>query len=111
MILRTRLMPDYWGLCLHPALIIVGRKAGADLIAHEKVHAQQMRDAGWLRYVWRYLFYRDWRMLYEVEAYTTSARIMPHNIDFFARTLAGFPYFLGITAAQAKSAILKGLGQ
>lgn len=74
MILHTRL-PAIFGaqaMCLAPWLILLhpARAGDAALIAHEQMHAEQMREVGGAVQFWlRYLLCRDCRQRFEVEAY------------------------------------------
>lgn len=59
------LLEDYWG--------------NKPLIAHEKIHVEQMRREGWLKYRIKYTYYTlrygYWNNPYEVEAYKVSGAI------------------------------------
>lgn len=59
-----------------------------------------MRNAGWGRFVWRYVFSRRWRTLYEVEAYRISIGHGMH-IDRAAYFLST-KYWLRVSPQQAK---------
>jgi hypothetical protein len=94
-------MPAHAGICLHPRLILIGRSAGADVVAHEQEHAAQQRRDSWLRWVWRYFTSRNSRLAYEADAYAASARVSPWALPEYARALAGSLYRLSLTEQQA----------
>ncbi|HSW17863.1 MAG TPA: hypothetical protein VLJ86_11590 [Ramlibacter sp.] len=95
------------GMTLTPRLIVVRPECRGDLglIAHEQVHARQMRRDGLLRFWWRYATSRRHRLAYEVEAYRVS---IAHGLPLgsAARTLAA-GYWLRIDEAQARAALLQ----
>jgi hypothetical protein len=72
------------------------------LILHEEQHFSQQRDDGKLRWLWRYVTSREWRVWYEVDAYAKEIawymRQPGYDIemlsDFFARLLRKWSYFL-----------------
>jgi hypothetical protein len=94
------------GMCLHPRLILLrpARKDDAVLMAHELVHAHQMRRVGWLRWVAAYLFDPQFRQAAEAEAYRESARLNPSGLHRYANALATL-YRLDLTYAQARELI------
>jgi hypothetical protein len=108
-IVHTRLLVWACGMTLTPRLIVLHPRwrHDAGLIAHEKVHAMQMRRDGLLRFWWRYATSRRHRLAYEVEAYRVS---MDHGCTLAsaARTLAT-GYWLGIDERQAREALVAGV--
>lgn len=73
-------MPRISGLNVVPGLILVDRSQ-ADawdpwrryaLVAHERVHDEQMARDGFARWLARYVFSVCWRIEYEAEAYATN---------------------------------------
>ena len=71
MILHTRLLFFAAGFTVSPRLIVIHSKYRDDkpLLAHERVHQQQMALVGTLTFWWRYLFDKEFRQQAEVEAY------------------------------------------
>jgi hypothetical protein len=106
LIVHTRLLLWASGMTVTPRLIVLRPECRGDagLLAHEQVHAAQMRRDGLLRFWWRYGSSRRHRLAYEVEAYRVS---IAHgcSIGRAARTLAT-GYWLGITEQQARQALL-----
>jgi hypothetical protein len=94
------------GMCLHPRLILLrpARKDDAVLMAHELVHAEQMRRVGWFRWVVGYLLAPMFRQDAEAEAYRESYRLNPSGLHRYANALATL-YRLDLTYAQAKALI------
>lgn len=96
-------------MTITPRLIVLHPRwrHDAGLIAHEEVHARQMRRDGVLRFWWRYATSRRYRLACEVEAYRVS---MAHG-----STLAGAAralsrgYWLGISDQQARDALRDGV--
>jgi hypothetical protein len=95
----------FWadGMTLAPGLVLVHPRVRRDpgLLAHEAVHARQMREVGMVRFWWLYFTCRPFRLWAEVEAYRVSLQYQPAGLRHFARAIAG-GYLLGITAAQAE---------
>ncbi|MBL0420864.1 hypothetical protein JI739_10955 [Ramlibacter sp. AW1] len=106
MIVHSRMLVWACGMTVTPRLIIIHPRfrGHPGLLAHEKVHAEQMRRDGLLRFWWRYASSRRHRLAYEVEAYRVS---MAHGCTLAsaARTLAT-GYWLGIDEQQARHALL-----
>lgn len=100
MILYT---PILWadGFTPLPNLMILksSQRGNATLIAHEKVHQNQMRRDGVLKFWFRYLT-PEWRLIYEVEAYKESYRLRPESLYFYAKSLAE-DYCLDISTDEA----------
>jgi hypothetical protein len=95
------------GMCLHPRLVLLrpARKDDAVLMAHELVHAKQMKEDGWFRWLFRYAT-KAGRLAYEVPAYQESYRLNPNGLHRYANALATL-YRLDLTYAQAKELISK----
>lgn len=64
----------------------------AALRAHELKHVEQVEDAGFCRFYWRYLVSRRWRTTYEAEAYAVSIRLGDSTIEQAARQLSSWLY-------------------
>ena len=96
-------VPWLWadGFTVLPNLMFIktSHKDDQVLIAHERVHQNQMRRDGVLTFWFRYLI-PEWRLNYEVEAYKESYRLRPESLYFYAKTLAE-NYKLNITVDQA----------
>jgi len=75
-------------------------KNSVALHKHEETHQMQMRRDGLLKFWFRYLFSKKYRLNYEVEAYRVQ---ISHgaSLDGCAKHLAEM-YFLGIDIDQAK---------
>jgi hypothetical protein len=106
-IVHTRLLVWASGMTVTPRLIVIHASCRGDrgLIAHEQVHAMQMRRDGLLRFWWRYATSRSHRLAYEVEAYRVSIS-HGYPLGSAARTLAN-GYWLRIDEAQARQALLR----
>ena len=65
------LMFGWWGSAPLPWLMFLtyAQKDNAALIAHERCHQDQQRRDGVLTFWVRYVFNKDWRYKYELEAY------------------------------------------
>jgi hypothetical protein len=108
MILETSIFPLFWfskvaAITVSQSLIIVrpGCKT-PELLAHEAVHQDQMKQLGFLgtpRFWLNYWFSKEFRKNAEVEAYKVSIQ---HGIPLenCAEYLVSF-YSLGITKEQA----------
>lgn len=106
-VIYTNLMPkDVDGMCLHPRLILIrpARKDDTVLMAHELVHAKQMRRVGWFRFWASYLTDAQFRTEAEAEAYRESYRLNPAGLHRYANALATL-YRLDLTYAQARELI------
>ena len=71
---------------------------------HEETHQQQMRDDGILLFWFRYLFLKQWRLQYEVEAYKVQIAAgapLEGCADYLSRM-----YYLSITIDQARKLLL-----
>jgi hypothetical protein len=102
----------FWadGMTLAPWLVLVHPRARGDtgLLAHERVHCEQMRRTGTFRFWALYLASRSFRLACEVEAYRASLRHHQGGLRCFANHLAR-GYFLGITPAEAERMLIRGL--
>jgi hypothetical protein len=89
-ILATPLL--FWadGMTVAPGLVLVHPRVRWDrgLLAHEAVHARQMREVGLLRFWWWYFTCPAFRLWAEVEAYRVSLQHQPGGLRHFARALA-----------------------
>jgi hypothetical protein len=66
-----RLLFGFGGAAWIPGIILIGESHAGNtaLIAHEQCHHDQQRRDGYLRWCWRYVTSKKWRLRYEVEAY------------------------------------------
>ena len=79
-------------------------KGSVSLHKHEETHQQQMRDDGILLFWFRYLFSKQWRLQYEVEAYKVQIAAgapLEGCADYLSRM-----YYLDITIDQARKLLL-----
>lgn len=106
--MKTMAIPHLWvaAITLAPNFMLVrkGLAITPDLLAHEQVHASQMRQHGWLRFVLLYLLSRRHRAAFEVAAYRTSMAngMSPHTAAHHLATV----YWLGINHQQALSLLI-----
>ena len=109
-LLYTRWLLWADGMTLAPWLVLIHPRARGDagLVAHERVHCEQMRRIGTLRFWGLYLFDRGFRLASEVEAYSASLRHHEGGLRYFAAHLAR-GYFLGITTDEAERLLRRGL--
>jgi hypothetical protein len=109
-LLHTRLLLWADGMTVAPWLVLIHPRARGDegLIAHERVHCDQMRRTGTVRFWLLYLLSRRFRLACEVEAYRASLRHRQGGLRCFARALAR-GYFLGITPDEAEQLLVQGL--
>jgi hypothetical protein len=102
-VLATSLL--FWadGMTVAPNLVLVHPRVRGDagLLAHEAVHARQMREVGLLRFWWWYFTCPAFRLWAEVEAYRVSLVHQPAAIRHFARTIAD-GYMLPVSAHTAE---------
>ncbi|MGZ5846321.1 MAG: hypothetical protein ACXWJJ_02495 [Ramlibacter sp.] len=102
-VLATPLL--FWadGMTVAPNLVVVHPRVRGDagLLAHEAVHARQMREVGLLRFWWWYFTCPAFRLWAEVEAYRVSLRHQPTAIRHFARAIA-HGYMLAISERTAE---------
>ena len=101
-VIHTRAL--FWarGFTVCQRLVLVHPSCRGDrlLLEHELVHCRQMRETGWLRFAWRYLTQREFRLRAEVEAYRISIA-NGASLDGCACALAR-SYWLGITQDEAR---------
>lgn len=92
---------DSAGLALTPSLSIVARgyRNLPALIAHERVHQEQMRRDGTLTFWWRYITDKRARLDYEVEAYRVWVQHSPGDLWRVVGMLQG--YGVALTYAEA----------
>lgn len=79
--LPTPLMFGWWGSAPFPWLMILAydQRNNAALIAHERCHQDQQRRDGVLTFWHRYIFNKDWRYRYELEAYRVWLDTAPND--------------------------------
>lgn len=106
MILQTNLIPRADALTLTPWLLLIKPRCVGDyaLLAHERVHQDQMRRDGTLAFWWRYLTSKKSRYQYELEAYAEQVR-RGADVYVCAAHLAKL-YGLGVSTAEAEQALL-----
>ena len=67
------LPPGIGAITLSPFVLILTRLADRqDIIAHEQKHLDQIKEAGWLSWYYRYIFRPDFRKAQEAEGYTVQ---------------------------------------
>lgn len=67
----------FGGLTLTRNVMVLGSLADDVTVEHERVHQRQMRELGLfgaLRFHWRWLFNKVWRLRYEAEAFVVNMR-------------------------------------
>ena len=76
------LLFGFWGASIAPWLMLVAidYKDHAALIAHERIHQEQQRRDGLLRFWWRYITDKRARLDYEVEAYRVWVQVAPGDL-------------------------------
>lgn len=101
------LLCGYWGFTPFPWLMILSNRYAnhAALIAHEKCHQAQQRRDGWLTFWRRYLFSKDWRYIYELEAYRVWLTVAP--TDFWKVVSMMKNYGFTVSEADIISALSK----
>jgi hypothetical protein len=79
LILPPFLLFGFCGSAPTPWLLILSsaNRNNAALIAHEQCHQSQQRRDGTLRFWWRYITNKAWRLAYEVEAYKVWLDVQP----------------------------------
>lgn len=91
----------------------VDLERSAPIILHEAIHATQQRKYGVVRWLWRYITDRSFRLAQEVEGIATeiifSDRAARQGlIEFYARALSGRMYRRAATTyTEAVEAILR----
>lgn len=105
-VIVTRLLFWSQGFCLSPGLVFLRPERRDDdaLLAHEKVHCEQMLRVGWLAWWWRYLTDEAFRFDAEVQAYRRQAELRPQHIYIYAMALAT-RYRLDVTYEEALAAL------
>lgn len=82
-------------------LISSSQRTNKALIAHEQCHQSQQGRDGWLRFWWRYLTNKAWRLSYEVEAYRVWIEVNPLDEWRVVHWLAS-NYNFGISTKDAR---------
>ncbi len=77
--LPTALMFGWGGAAWTPSIIVIDKnnKNKEALIAHERVHQEQQRKYGWLKFYFKYLTNKQFRFDMEVEAYKSWLVVAP----------------------------------
>ena len=77
--LPTYLMFGWGGAAWTPSIIVIDKnnKDKEALIAHERVHQEQQRKYGWLKFYFKYLTNKQFRFDMEVEAYKSWLVVAP----------------------------------
>lgn len=105
----TDRLPDGVGGCTNGPVVRIRPKYRDDagIHKHEELHVWQW----WLTlglHSLLYLFIRPYRQWAEVEAYRRQMRYPPHlSLDSAAQRLAAPRYELGLTADQAREALIR----
>jgi hypothetical protein len=96
-------LPWAQAMTVCPSLILVRPERFYDnaLIAHEREHAERMRQMGTLRWWWRYLTNGRFRLREEVRAYRMQLALDPHGLERMANALSSL-YLLNIGPHRAK---------
>jgi hypothetical protein len=109
----------FWadGFTINSNLIVIrpGIINKESLIAHEKVHCEQMLKVGAVYFWFKYLICSDFRFRVEAEAYATSVKVKTGSNDIVelsncANNYAYYlskHYYLGISADKCKAEIMK----
>ena len=81
--LPTYLMFGWGGAAWTPSIIVIDKnnKNKEALIAHERVHQQQQRRYGWLKFYFKYLTNKQFRFKMEVEAYKAWLEVLPNDFE------------------------------
>lgn len=106
--MKVRVLPlPRWapmaGLTVYPFVFIQRGQEGC--LPHEMVHIEQQRRDGLLRFGWRYLISKRWRVAYEAEAYAVDVRSGRLSLDRAAAHLSGPLYWHACSYAEARAAI------
>ena len=65
-----------WAITISPfVLILKSKKDDKAILAHEERHLQQIRDAGWWSWYYRYLFRPEFRRAQEAEGYAIQREV------------------------------------
>jgi len=104
----------FWadGMTVAPTLVVVHPRVRGDagLMAHEAVHARQMREVGLLRFWWWYFTCPAFRLWSEIEAYRVSLLFQPSAARHFARVIAD-GYLLPVSAHTAERLLRAATGK
>ena len=81
--LPTYLMFGWGGAAWTPSIIVIDKnnKNKEALIAHERVHQEQQRKYGWLKFYFKYLTNKQFRFEMEVEAYKAWLEVLPNDFE------------------------------
>ena len=81
--LPSYLMFGWGGAAWTPSIIVIDKnnKNKEALIAHERVHQQQQRRYGWLKFYFKYLTNKQFRFKMEVEAYKAWLEVLPNDFE------------------------------
>ena len=81
--LPTYLMFGWGGAAWTPSIIVIDKnnKNKEALIAHERVHQEQQRKYGWLKFYFKYLTNKQFRFKMEVEAYKAWLEVLPNDFE------------------------------
>ena len=81
--LPTYLMFGWGGAAWTPSIIVIDKnnKNKEALIAHERVHQEQQRKYGWLKFYFKYLTNKQFRFKMEVEAYKAWLQVLPNDFE------------------------------
>ena len=79
----TYLMFGWGGAAWTPSIIVIDKnnKNKEALIAHERVHQEQQRKYGWLKFYFKYLTNKQFRFKMEVEAYKAWLEVLPNDLE------------------------------
>ena len=81
--LPSYLMFGWGGAAWTPSIIVIDKnnKNKEALIAHERVHQEQQRKYGWLKFYFKYLTNKQFRFKMEVEAYKAWLEVLPNDFE------------------------------
>ena len=81
--LPTYLMFGWGGAAWTPSIVVIDKnnKNKEALIAHERVHQEQQRKYGWLKFYFKYLTNKQFRFKMEVEAYKAWLEVLPNDFE------------------------------
>ena len=81
--LPTYLMFGWGGAAWTPSIIVIDKnnKSKEALIAHERVHQEQQRKYGWLKFYFKYLTNKQFRFEMEVSAYKAWLQVLPNDFE------------------------------
>lgn len=80
------------GGAINTRLIVIASDAfnAEALIAHERIHQDQMRKEGVLRFWWKYATDIKWRVNYELDAYREWVRVSPQDLHLCSKYLVEY---------------------